>query len=104
LEITNTGITPLVPLDMYVNMTHLIALVGTVLTFVGMMVIGVNALYTVSWNAGWAILGVFTSLAFIATMASVTKAILASRVPTIYAVAAPPPLAPKLEGAVEQAV
>ena len=83
---------------------QLTALIGAILTFVGMMVIGVNALYTVSWNAGWAILGVFTSLAFIATLTGLTRAILASRVTTIYAVAAP--TAPKLEGAsaVEQAV
>ena len=64
---------------MSASMTQLTILIGAVLTFVGMMVIGVNALYTVSWNAGWAILGVFTSLAFIATLAGFARAVVATR-------------------------
>lgn len=70
---------------MSASMTQLTILIGAVLTFVGMMVIGVNALYTVSWNAGWAILGVFTSLAFIATLAGFVRAVVAARVPKVEA-------------------
>jgi hypothetical protein len=64
---------------MSASITQLTVLIGAVLTFVGMMVIGVNALYTVSWNAGWAILGVFTSLAFIATLAGLARAVVVAR-------------------------
>ena len=79
---------------MSASMTQLTVLIGAVLTFVGMMVIGVNALYTVSWNAGWAILGVFTSLAFIATLAGFARAVVVARAPA---------LAPKADGATASA-
>lgn len=75
---------------MSASMTQLTILIGAVLTFVGMMVIGVNALYTVSWNAGWAILGVFTSLAFIATLAGFARAVVAARVPKVEAAVTAP--------------